>query len=732
MVRTSTIVLGLLFAVGIVVAMLPAQESSRRRVYGGATDEYDPAPAPEPGLLTAPDNAVPAAGSPSADLQAPHDAQVAPAGIFGRGRRGGGSLTDQLDRATEAAADEYNPTPAQGSSIYDTAPRGDVAPESEPTNQPPATLPPGIGAAPAPLSSEAAAPSSAVEMPSTGETPAPSGPLQSVLKRPPMTRVSDEPPPRVPVSPSTTPPATRIPTGPSSRRPVTTPIGDGYSGGSPATSPRRSVSTPRTAPIDTRSITGLAASGKSPTLRVDVAGPQGIQVGKPETYNLTLVNEGDTPAREVVLRVALPGFVSLGGSEVSAGDAGLQADATGQPRLVWRLPELAGRTQETLRLELTASAGQPFELAAEWTCQPSTVAAAIEVMQAELQVTLVGPAEMIFGQEQSFTMTVANPGNGNADNVVVNLSAGGARPQQFEVGQLAAGEQQEIPVKIVASQPGEMRLAAVATGEGNLEARAEGKVLVRQAQLAMTVDAPPLKFAGAEASFVVTVRNQGDAPAEQLQVTAALPTGAEYLRGVDGAVPVTGGVRWSLGTLPPGGEKTYELQVALHGAGENVFGVRAQAASGITAQAEGLTMVEAVADLKLVVNDPAGPLGTNELAVYDVQVMNRGTESARDVKIVMQFGEGIEPIAFEGAEARVVPGQLICQPLAELGPGEQVSIKVKARADRSGSHQFRVEVVSAQAEARLVSEGTTRFFAESAGAAASTARKPSLVPQQQR
>jgi uncharacterized repeat protein (TIGR01451 family) len=726
MVRTTTIVLGLLFAVGIVVAMLPAQESSRRRVYGGATDEYDPAPPPEPGLLSAPENAAPAAISPSADLQAPRDSQVAPAGIFGRARRGAGSLTDQMEMATEAAADEYNPTPAQGNSIYDTAPRGDLAPENVPTSQPPATLPPGIGAAPAPLASEPATPSS------TTEAAAPEGPLQSVLKRPPTTRVSDEPPPRIPVSPNPAPAPTRFPTGPSSRRPVTTPIGESTSGGSPTAPPRRSVSTPRSAPIDTRSITGLAASGKSPTLRVDVAGPQGIQVGKPETYNLTLVNEGDAPAREVVLRVALPGFVSLGGSEVSAGDAGLQADASGQPRLVWRLPELAGRTQETLRLELTASAGQPFELAAEWTCQPSTVAAAIEVMQAELQVTLVGPAEMIFGQEQSFTMTVANPGNGSAENVVVNLSAGGARPQQFEVGQLAAGEQQEIPVKIVASQPGEMRLAAVATGEGNLEARAEGKALVRQAQLAMTVDAPPLKFAGSEASFVVTVRNQGDAPAEQLQVTAVLPTGAEYLRGVEGAVPVTGGVRWSLGTLPPGGEKTYELQVALHGAGENVFGVRAQTANGITAQAEGLTMVEAVADLKLVVNDPAGPLGTNELAVYDVQVMNRGTESARDVKIVMQFGEGIEPIAFEGAEARVVPGQLICQPLAELGAGEQVSIKVKARADRSGSHQFRVEVVSAQAEARLVSEGTTRFFSESAGAAASTARKPSLVPQQQR
>src|SRR5688572_8624753 len=110
--------------------------------------------------------------------------------------------------------------------------------------------------------------------------------------------------------------------------------------------------------------------------------------------------------------------------------------------------------------------------------------------------------------------------------------------------------------------------------------------------------------------------------------------------------------------------------------------------------------------------------------------MNRGSDAARNVKIVMQFGEGIEPVAFEGCEAKIVPGQVLCQPLAELAAGEQVTIRVKARADRGGTHQFRVEVTSEDG-ARLVSEGTTRFFADSGrgGAAATTARQPTLLPR---
>jgi hypothetical protein len=169
----------------------------------------------------------------------------------------------------------------------------------------------------------------------------------------------------------------------------------------------------------------------------------------------------------------------------------------------------------------------------------------------------------------------------------------------------------------------------------------------------------------------------------------------------------------------------------LNAAGENRVAAAAQAGGGIAASGEAITTVEAAADLKLVVNDPAGPLPTSELAVYQVQIMNRGSDAARQVKVVMQFSDGVEPVSFDGCQARIVPGQVICHPLPELGAGEQVTIRVKARADRGGTHQFRVEVNSEESETRLVSEGTTKFFADSGrpSSAAGTAKKPAAAPQ---
>jgi hypothetical protein len=110
--------------------------------------------------------------------------------------------------------------------------------------------------------------------------------------------------------------------------------------------------------------------------------------------------------------------------------------------------------------------------------------------------------------------------------------------------------------------------------------------------------------------------------------------------------------------------------------------------------------------------------------------MNRGSQAARKVKLIMQFSDGVEPVSFEGCEARIVPGQILCQPLAQLGPGEQATLRIKAQAHQAGAHHFRIEVTTADDDSRLVSEGTTRFFAENSrsGGIQSTARKPTLLP----
>jgi uncharacterized repeat protein (TIGR01451 family) len=479
-----------------------------------------------------------------------------------------------------------------------------------------------------------------------------------------------------------------------------------------------------------RSIQDLAVTSTSPALRIDLAGPQGITVAKPATYVMHITNESDAPAADVHVRLALPAYVQVAGAEPTSGEASMQHDRDGTPRLVWALPEIDPRGHETLTVELVSGEGSSFELALDWTCKPASAQAMITVKQPQLEMSLAGAAEMIYGEEREFTLTVGNPGNGDAERVVVTVASGGAPIQQIEVGDLPAGAKKELPLAIVASQAGQIEIKATASGDGGLTAQTAGLINVRKAELNIAIEAPQLKFAGTEATYVVTVTNEGTAAADGVQLALVLPSEAKYVAGIDGAAAAGGSVKWQVASLAPGGVKQYEVRVELMAAGLNRMVVQAQAPAAGAATAEAQTQVEAVADLKLEVNDPAGPVSTGEHAIYEVAVVNRGTQAAEQVKIIMQFGEGIEPVAYEGCEARLVPGQVLCQPLPRLGAGERLALRIRAKAQDAGTHQFRVEVTSAGDDTRLVSEGTTRFFSEAgrASSAARTAGKPSLVP----
>lgn len=700
----------LLLAAICVVAIVRAQDRTwqPRPTATPGTQLGQPAPLPLPVGSTA--DAMPV------QFEQPREGTV-PAGIFGRERRQGNipEVPQQMPEIAEANPAEPRPFPPVNH--MSQPPAAFSAPGTVPTRsvlrrpgQPaPMTSPSDLRASQPPDQPPQA------QFISDESDAAPAAPVtpRSILKRPVGPIVNEAAPSIAPIQEA---PAPISEVNSSSRR-----IYDSNSTAAPLPSINPG-------PATTARPQDVVIAAQSPRLRVELAGPQAILVGKSAKYVLNLVNDGGAPAEDVQLRLQLPPWVSVESGETTSGEATAQADGQGSTRMVWVLPTVKASSQETLRLQLVAAEGQPFELSADWTCKPATLKAAIVVRQPQLELSLAGPSDMTFGEEKPFTITISNPGNGDAEQVKVTLLAGGNAPQTLDVGTVAAGKSRDVNVKILANQPGSLDLKLTAAAEGNLRAEAAGRIVVKQPVLAVAVDGPPLKFAGAEAVYAVTVSNTGNAAADDLSVSVTLPAGAKYLGGIEGATVAGSTLKWKAGLLPPETERSYEIRCQLNAAGTHRCVVQAQGPRTAPVTHETETIVEAVSNLKLAVNDPSGPAPTGQDVTYEVQLMNRGTLAAKNVKIVLQFSEGVEPTSVQGAEARLVPGQVLFETLPELGAGEQVVVHVKAQAGKEGSHRFRVEVVSADNDTRLVSEGTTRFFtdARNASAAARTATKPKL------
>jgi hypothetical protein len=126
------------------------------------------------------------------------------------------------------------------------------------------------------------------------------------------------------------------------------------------------------------------------------------------------------------------------------------------------------------------------------------------------------------------------------------------------------------------------------------------------------------------------------------------------------------------------------------------------------------THVVALADLKLEVTDPKGPVAVGKEAVYEVRITNRGSNTAEQVNVVALFSEGIDPVGVEGGQHSIENGRVAFRTIESLPAGREIVFKIRASAKQPGTHVFRAEVLCRELETKLAAEETTRFYLDEA------------------
>jgi len=460
-------------------------------------------------------------------------------------------------------------------------------------------------------------------------------------------------------------------------------------------------------------------STRGAVLNVGTAGPRTVVIGKDAVYTIRVQNMGNSDAKDVIVVASMPGWTDVIATETSAGRAHSEAVEGGEGRIAWSIDRVAANQYEVLQLTLVARENRPFQLGVGWTFKPVSAQAQIVVQEPKLEMSLSGPTDILFGETKMFTVDVDNPGTGSAENVVVHLlpvAADGGLAGTKQLGTLEAGERRQMKIELVAEQAGRLQIRAQAFADGGLRTEANAEVMVRRGQIELELRAPEIKYAGTAATYELQVVNTGDAIAEDVTLEAQLPLGSDYVaRYGEGELDESGRqVTWSIGALRPGAVKELEFQCVLGSAGANQLEITARANSGLIARDTAITLVEALADLKLTVNDPQGPVPVGEESAYEIRVTNRGTKAAEDVRVFAFFSEGIEPVGIEGGRAKVETGQVIFQPINRLEAGQELQLQIRARADVEGNHIFRVEVECADLGTELAAQETTRFYGTSA------------------
>ena len=463
---------------------------------------------------------------------------------------------------------------------------------------------------------------------------------------------------------------------------------------------------------DSEMIANAAMQMTTPGIKVQAFGPNSIGINKPATYKITISNETSEDAEKIQVGISMPETVDLQNINVSTGHHEIAAGDE-KSRLVWNVERVPANTTHTIAINAIPRTAQPFDMDVEWTFAPRTGTTHVQVTEPQLQMKISGPTEVMFGEKATYDVSVLNPGTGNAEKVSVMLpeALGGERA---EIGDVIAGGEKKFKVELFARTSGKLNLAATAVADGNIKAEAKHDILVRRANLSIDIEGPTMKYAGSIGQYTVTVVNDGDATAKNVDAVVAMPTGVKFLGGINNNSLENndGGIKWSVGTLPSGDSRSFKVSCQLDASGSLVFQAGARGAGDLAATNECKTRVDTVADLTLDVEDPKGPLPTGENIAYKLIVRNRGSRSANAVDLVMQFSEGIEPVKASGFKNKVETGQVIFAPIPRIEPGQEIVLDVSAQALKSGTHIFRAQLTCEESDSREIAEGTTKFFGE--------------------
>ena len=461
---------------------------------------------------------------------------------------------------------------------------------------------------------------------------------------------------------------------------------------------------------------GVLQTSQQPVIVSHVEGPKSIIVGREATFQVTLENTSSTTATDLSAQISVPEWAELVDAMSTSGVVERSSQGADAGVLEWKLRELAPRASQALRLRLIPRSGRPLQLGVRWSQAPVETQAIIEVQEPKLELAISGPKEVRYGKAQRYRLTLRNPGTGLTEQVSLRLIPPGGDAQSAttqKIGSLKPGEVRDIDLELTAREAGELLIQADATADGGLHAETTKTVLCRKPELKIDWRGPEEKYAGTVAAYYFRVSNPGTAATEAVAMSVKLPAGTEFISASEGYSinAATGVVSWQLGAINTSEEQFMQIRCKIARPGMNGFKLIAKTSDGeLTDSKDFQTNVIALADLKLEVSDPQGPLPMGESVAYEIRVRNRGTTNAENINVIGLFSDGIDPTTVEGAQFSLRDGRVSFHPIKSLPAGREILLRINAKANRVGTHVFRTEVTCPELDIKLAAEETTRFF----------------------
>ena len=408
----------------------------------------------------------------------------------------------------------------------------------------------------------------------------------------------------------------------------------------------------------------------------------------------------------------------------SAGHSIHRVDSAGEARPAGRIDLGAGQPQADVRghdEHSVAAAGRGRDRQRGHAAFCAGASARTTATRPQLVLEAAAPSRVMIGTDLTLKIKLSNTGTGAATGVVLTetvppgLKHPAGNELEFEVGTLKPGEHRELELALTAAQPGPLTnlLALRADADLAVETRTACEVIAPSLKVGVT--GPKRRYLERSAIYSISVTNPGTAPAHDVELTAVLPKGLKFVEANNAGQfdPANGAVYWSLEQLPPGSTGTVTVTALPVEPGELKLHVQGRAKQGLLDELDETVVVEGIAAILFELVDVHDPIEVGGETSYEIRVINQGSKSASNVRVVALFPPQMQPVGAEGPARHVIDGQrVLFDPVGQLGPKADMTYTVKAKALAAGDLRLRVQVVTDENRTPITREESTRVYSE--------------------
>ena len=438
------------------------------------------------------------------------------------------------------------------------------------------------------------------------------------------------------------------------------------------------------------------ASVMRPKLTLEKSAPDKATVGTPLQYSITVRNDGDAPAYNVIVEDEISTS-----SRVNA--AKPQAIRTNEgDRLVWEFDSIEPGEEEEIQVQVTPEREGVLDGIATVKFK-SRVKATTTITAPRLELKMEGPAKVRLGDKVHYRYVITNVGSGEARSVFVRTvlpQNGGLRhPQgqdlEYEIPVMEPDEQREILLSVVAGEPGNQQAKAVVTSQNGSKDEASWSTDVVGAQLQMLRRGPKRRFVSKTARYENIVTNETDFDAVNARVVEEIPPGMEFKKaGQNGRYDRTRRtVTWEIRRLAAKATTTLQLELEPRVAGPQDS--RVTIMENIGAQSDdyvSTTVVEDLHNVSATISQLEGPVAMGQVFGLTITVDNRGTADATDIQLSVEVPAEIEVF---GAGTKEVPAGLkrgtntvVYKTVVRIKPDQLQDFELKLRGIRPGRNKI--------------------------------------------